>query len=362
MNDRNACDWPNDESSEDRFTRAFHGVPFGAAILTEADARVVDVNDRALELLALSRSMAIGKTLDALDVVAESGSWLGAVRRAVVGRGRAVRLRRATGEVVEVLVWFQPLETDGERSVLVLLQDQRETRHLETQLILAQKAEAVGRLAGAVAHDLNNLLTAIVGSTEIARHRLHEPSMLSQDLDHVVHAADRAASLTSRLLQYGRGQAESPQTIDLGEAVREAERTVRQLAGEGVSTELAVPPVTMQVRMEPAEFERILVNLVVNARDAMAHGGRLRIALQPRAIDQAAAVLRRDAWPVRRAGGQRYRGGDRSGSAASGLRAVLHDQDGRGTGRGWACRRCSRRRVASAVRPPSHPRRARGRR
>ncbi len=114
--------------------------------------------------------------------------------------------------------------------------------------------------------------------------------MLSQDLDHVVHAADRAASLTSRLLQYGRGQAESPQTIDLGEAVREAERTVRQLAGEGVSTELAVPPVTMQVRMEPAEFERILVNLVVNARDAMAHGGRLRIALQPRAIDQAAAV------------------------------------------------------------------------
>ncbi len=162
-------------SSEDRFTRAFHGVPFGAAILTEADARVVDVNDRALELLALSRSVAIGKTLDALDVVAESGSWLDAVRRAVVGRGRAVRLRRATGEVVEVLVWFQPLETDGERSVLVLLQDQRETRHLETQLILAQKAEAVGRLAGAVAHDLNNLLTAIVGSTEIARYGFTNP-------------------------------------------------------------------------------------------------------------------------------------------------------------------------------------------
>ncbi len=277
-------------SSEDRFTRAFHGVPFGAAILTEADARVVDVNDRALELLALSRSAAIGRTLDALDVVAESGSWIDAVRRAVVGRGRAVRLRRATGELVEVLVWFQPLETDDERSVLVLLQDQRETRHLETQLILAQKAEAVGRLAGAVAHDLNNLLTAIVGSTEVARMRLLEPDLLSQDLDHVVHAADRAASLTSRLLEYGRGQAESPQTIDLGEAVRDAERTVRQLAGEGVSTELLVPPVTMQVRMEPAEFERILVNLVVNARDAMTGGGRLHISLQPRTLDASVAA------------------------------------------------------------------------
>jgi signal transduction histidine kinase len=168
--------------------------------------------------------------------------------------------------------------------------DQRETRHLETQLILARKAETVGRLAGAVAHDLNNLLTAIVGSTEVARFRLHEPSMLSQDLDHVVQAADRAASLTSRLVEYGRGEAESPQTIDLGEAVRDAERTVRQLAGEIVSTELVVPPVTMQVRMEPSEFERILVNLVVNARDAMPDGGRLQIGLQPRTIDGAAAL------------------------------------------------------------------------
>ena len=281
--------------------------------------------------------------------------WLDAVRRAVVGRGRAVRLRRATGEVVEVLVWFQPLETDGERSVLVLLQDQRETRHLETQLILAQKAEAVGRLAGAVAHDLNNLLTAIVGSTEVARFRLHEPSMLSQDLDHVVHAADRAASLTSRLLEYGRGQAESPQTIDLGEAVREAERTVRQLAGEGVATELVVPPVTMQVRMEPAEFERILVNLVVNARDAMADGGRLHIALQPRTIDRPRRPCRTACAPGRYvvlAVSDTGEGIDPEPAAAR-LRAVLHDQGGRARVGARACRRCSTRRVASAARRPS---------
>jgi two-component system cell cycle sensor histidine kinase/response regulator CckA len=276
-------------SSEERFTRAFHGVPLGAAILSEADARVIDANDRALELLGLSRGGAIGQTLEALDVVAQPGSWLDAVRQTSIGRGRSVRLRPAGGEVVEVQVWFQPLETDGERTVLVLLQDRRETRRLETQLILAQKAEAVGRLAGAVAHDLNNLLTAIVGSTEVARLRLSEPAVLRQDLEHVVGAAGRAASLTSRLLEYGRGQAESPQTIDVGEAVRDAERTVRQLAGDGVTTELEVPPVMLQVRMEPAEFERILVNLVVNARDAMPGGGRLQIALRPVTIDAPAA-------------------------------------------------------------------------
>jgi two-component system cell cycle sensor histidine kinase/response regulator CckA len=279
-------------SSEDRFTRAFHGVPLGAAILTEADARVIDANDRALELLGLSRSRAIGRTLEGLDVVAQPGTWQDALRRTPLGRGRPVRLRTATGQVVEVRVWFQPLETGGERTVLVLLEDQRETLRLETQLILAQKAEAVGRLAGAVAHDLNNLLTAIVGSTEVARLRLLEPSVLKQDLDHVVRAADRAASLTGRLLEYGRGQAESPQTIDVGAAVRDAERTVRQLAGDGVTTELVVPPVLLQVRMEPAEFERILVNLVVNARDAMIDGGRLQIALRPVTIDATGAVQR----------------------------------------------------------------------
>jgi two-component system, cell cycle sensor histidine kinase and response regulator CckA len=277
-------------SSEDRFTRAFHGVPLGAAILTESDARVVDANDRALELLALSRSAAIGRTLEALDVIAQPGSWLDAVTRTAIGRGRPVRLRRATGEIVEVQAWFQPLETEGERTVLVLLQDQRETRALETRLIVAQKAEAVGRLAGAVAHDLNNLLTAIVGSTEVARLRLSEPLLVAQDLDHVVRAADRAASLTSRLLEYGHGQAESPQTIDVGAAVRDAERTVRQLAGEGVAIELVVPTAPLQVRMEPVEFERILVNLVVNARDAMATGGQLRIALKSMEMNAQAAV------------------------------------------------------------------------
>ena len=264
-------------SSEERFTRAFHGVPMGAAILTESGHRIVDVNHRALELIGRSRVEAVGGTLDLVEGAAAATATAGGIEGL---RGRPLRLRRHGGEVVEVLSWWQPIDADGERTVLVLLQDQREMQRLESQVLQAQKAEAVGRLAGSVAHDLNNLLTAIVGSTEVARQHLDEPGELATDLDHVVHAADRAASLTSRLLRYGHGQAQTPQAIDIASAVKEAERTVRQLAGDAIATRLTVPHSRLQVRIEPFELERILVNLVVNARDAMPRGGRLAIEVR----------------------------------------------------------------------------------
>ena len=270
-------------SAEERFSRAFHGVPLGAAILDASDGRVVDINDRARDLLGWNRSGANPGRLEspdtpfdgaALESDVSLGQW----------RGRPLRLRQASGELIDTTAWLQPLETGDERSVLVLVQDRRETRRLETQLIQAQKAEAVGRLAGSVAHDLNNLLTAIVGSTEVARQHLDQPAALDTDLEHVVSAADRAASLTGRLLEYGHGQAESPQVIDVGAAVRQAERTVRQLAGEAVQTTISVPATPLLVRIEPGEFERILVNLVVNARDAMNGGGTLTIGLEPEVV------------------------------------------------------------------------------
>ena len=283
--------------SEQRFARAFHGVPLGAAILTETDPRIVDVNDRALDLLGWTREDAVGRALDAWDAGGD-GTAAGEPAPGADLRGRPMRLRRSTGEIVDVMAWRQPLEADGERSTLVLLQDQRETQRLETQLIQARKAEAVGRLAGAVAHDLNNLLTVIVGSTDVAREHLHEPDELSADLDHVVHAADRAASLTGRLLEYGRGRAETPQTIDVAEAVREAERTVRLLAGHRVETVLDVPATPVPVRIERTDFERILVNLVVNARDAMPRGGRLTVAVRRQAAVDGATQRRHAALIV----------------------------------------------------------------
>ncbi len=270
-------------SAEERFSRAFHGVPLGAAILNASDGHVVDINDRARDRLGWDRTSGGPRRVDSPDTQFE-GAALQSEAAMRQWRGRAMRLRRVSGELIDVRSWLQPLEPAGERSVLVLLQDQRETRRLETQLIQAQKAEAVGRLAGSVAHDLNNLLTAIVGSTEVARQHLDQPIALDTDLEHVVSAADRAASLTGRLLEYGHGQAESPQVIDVGSAVRQAERTVRQLAGDAVETLLVVPDTPLLVRIEPGEFERILVNLVVNARDAMNGGGRLTIALEPEVV------------------------------------------------------------------------------
>ena len=283
--------------SEERFARAFHGVPLGAAILTETGQRIVDVNDRTLDLLGWTREDAVGRALDAWDADGDA-MVAGEPAPGADLRGRPMRLRRSTGEIVDVLAWRQPLEADGERSTLVLLQDQRETQRLETQLLQARKAEAVGRLAGAVAHDLNNLLTVIVGSAAVAREHLQEPAELSADLDHVVHAAGRAASLTGQLVEYGHGRAETPQAIDLAEAVREAERTVRLLAGPRVQTVLDVPAAPVPVRIERTDFERILVNLVVNARDAMPRGGRLTVTVRRQVPGGGMPHLRRAALIV----------------------------------------------------------------
>jgi signal transduction histidine kinase/CheY-like chemotaxis protein len=215
----------------------------------------------------------MGRAVVLLESVTQGESNAGDVR------GRPVTFARDDGERVDTRVWTQRLATGPERSLLVLLQDLRATRRLERQVVQARNAETVGRLAGSIAHDLNNLLTAIVGSTEVARLHLGEPAALRDDLEHVVHAAGRAAALTGRLLEYGRGQAGSAQAIDAVRLVASNERTVRTLAGASASVTFELPAIPLRVEIDQSELERILVNLVVNARDAMPAGGTLRVTL-----------------------------------------------------------------------------------
>jgi two-component system cell cycle sensor histidine kinase/response regulator CckA len=266
---------------EERFSRAFHALPLGAVILTDDGEHVVDANDRALDLLGLSRP-AMGRAVALLEGVTQG------VLSGTDARGRPVTLARDDGEKVETRVWAQPLATGGDRSMLVLLQDPRATRRLERQVVQARNAETVGRLAGSIAHDLNNLLTAIVGSTEVARLHLDDVAALREDLEHVVHAAGRAAALTGRLLEYGRGQAEAAQAIDVVAIVASTERTTRTLAGASVAVRFDLAGGPLRVEIDPSELERILVNLVVNARDAMRTGGTLRVSLD--VVDRAGAA------------------------------------------------------------------------
>jgi two-component system, cell cycle sensor histidine kinase and response regulator CckA len=171
-------------------------------------------------------------------------------------------------------------------AVLGVAVDVTEKRRLEAQLVQAQKMEGLGRLAGGVAHDFNNLLTVILGYAQLAE----QSTTLAEARENAakVHdAATRAGALTGRLLTFARGQAGAPKVLDVGALVRDLAPLLRRAVGEGVRFEITLQPGVLKAEVDPSQLEQVLVNLVVNARDAMPHGGKIVVATRSRTAEQA---------------------------------------------------------------------------
>ena len=153
----------------------------------------------------------------------------------------------------------------------------REHLQLEEQLRQARKMEAIGQLAGGIAHDFNNLLTAILGYSELLRDRLAEVPAAVADLEEITKAGQRAASLTQQLLAFSRKQLLEPQVLDLNQVVAEIEKMLRRIIGEDVRLETTPSQTSARVRVDRSQIDQVLLNLAVNARDAMPRGGTLTI-------------------------------------------------------------------------------------
>jgi len=153
--------------------------------------------------------------------------------------------------------------------------DLTDRRNLEQQLLQAQKMESIGRLAGGVAHDFNNLLTVISGTTEVVMAELPEGSRHRADLAEVRRASQRAAELTQQLLAFSRKQVFRPQVLNLDSTLKDSERMLRRMMGEDVTLVVRAGQGVGHVRVDPTQLQQVLLNLVVNARDAMPQGGRL---------------------------------------------------------------------------------------
>lgn len=211
------------------------------------------------------------------DVVSARRSWSRLLEMPGKTLTEEVRVRRGESWT-RLLVTAENRLGDAEvAAVLVIATDATRRRELEWQLQQAQRLEAVGRLAGGVAHDFNNFLTTIQGLTRIALDDGTLSPETRSDLTEVTKAADRASAVTRRLLAFSRRQVLRPRSMELNEQVRAAEKTIGRLIGEDISVSAFTAARDSNVFVDPAQLEQILLNLALNARDVMPQGGRLTL-------------------------------------------------------------------------------------
>jgi len=192
-----------------------------------------------------------------------------------------VQWKKVDGKPLRVQLNIRVLLDDEDRvSYLAFVRDVSERYDLEQALQQAQKMDAVGRLAGGVAHDFNNILTAIMGYAEMLKGGLAEGDVRRADAEEIRRSALRAAELTQQLLAFGRKQILAPRVLDLGTVVRDLEPLLRRIIGPDVTVRTSIAPDLGRVEADPGRIEQVMLNLAANARDAMPDGGTLSIALE----------------------------------------------------------------------------------
>jgi PAS domain S-box-containing protein len=210
--------------------------------------------------------------------------------------------RRSDGSeiICEVaLSVFAPEEESTRPNYIVVIHDLTQVVQLERQLEQARRLEAVGRLAGGVAHDFNNVLTAISGYADLVLMDLAANDPVRQDVEEIKKAAGRAASLTRQLLAFGRRLTMQPRVLNLNELVENLSKMLRRLIGEDIELVEVLEPELGNIQADPAQVEQVIVNLVVNARDAMPQGGRLVIETSNVSLDEEYAKRHVDVQPGR---------------------------------------------------------------
>jgi len=247
-----------------------------AVFITTPDGHYLDVNPQACAMTGYDRDELL--RLGSVDTYPLEEREAAAARAAEVASGRSIvfdrRLLRKDGTVIIVEINARPLP-DGR--LLAAMRDITERRNLENQLRQAQKMEAVGRLAGGLAHDFNNVLTAVFGYVDLLSEELAPGSHAREDVEEIRRAAERAAALTRQLLAFSRQQVLDPIVLSVNDLIRNLDKMLRRLIGEDVDLRLNLAPDVGNVRADPGQLEQVIANLVVNARDAMPEGGKLLI-------------------------------------------------------------------------------------
>jgi PAS domain S-box-containing protein len=259
--------------------------------------RVQIANPAFLRLFGYSAEELLGRNPDELisPEDAELRNEAGDFTRQCLS-GHSIRTtttrRRKDGTLIDVELYGVPLLEGGRLiGVYALYQDLTEQKQLSEQLRQAQKMEAVGRLAGGIAHDFNNLLTVILGTSEMLLERAAPPHPMGEELKEIHAAGERAARLTRQLLAFSRSQVLRPEVLDLNALLRNSEQMLRRVIGEDIEMKTKLDTDLWSVRADPGQIEQVIMNLAVNARDAMPKGGELTFETRNVRLEAALAHL-----------------------------------------------------------------------
>ncbi|MCB1644535.1 MAG: PAS domain S-box protein [Pseudomonadales bacterium] len=283
--DRLELDRQRSAENEHLFRQAFENVTVGNIVL-DASGRIEMINRRALELFGYQESALVGQNIRILmpPGVAEDHKDLNEKVSTSEAQNRLNRDLEVTGlttsgEPLPFLLGISRMQLRGQEYFMSTITDLREVKNLEVQLFQAQRMEAVGQLTGGMAHDFNNIMTPILTSAELLLEQAGGDEEQQWLINSIINAVERAASLTHRLLAFSRQQPLILETVDLKNCIGDMQQLLRMTLGESMGLALSLEQDSWPVTLDAVQFESALLNLVINARDAMSQSGVVTIAV-----------------------------------------------------------------------------------
>jgi PAS domain S-box-containing protein len=288
--------------SEEQFSKAFRLNPAAIVIADLSAKTYLDVNETFENITGYRRDEIVGRTWSEARLWSDPGERdkvLNTLMKEGSIRNFEFVFQKKSGEVGTGLLSADLIEIAGHQCAISATVDTTERLRLETQLRQAHKLEGLGRLAGGVAHDFNNLLTVINGYSDLLLKGLPVGDPLYPPVQEINKAGQRAAGLTKQLLAFSRKQVIKPTSLDLNVIVNDSHDMFQRLIGEDIELVISLDPLLGRIMADPDQIQQVIMNLVVNARDAMTDGGRLGITTKNVDLDESSIGAHPDAVPGR---------------------------------------------------------------
>ncbi len=255
--------------SENKYRTLFENAGDGI-VVTDRNGRIIDINRKFCSYSGYRKEQLIGKNI--VDLICRDSS------NSLYDTTYDEELIRSDGSRVAVETTTTEIKYKDSESILTVVRDISKRKNLERQLSLSQKMEAIGRLTGGIAHDFNNLLTVILGNVDLILYQKDLTDRVKEFAEEIKQASKRASDLIGQLLAYSRKQILKPTVVNLNDLVLNLERMIKRIIGENIIFKLYLDDTLNDIKVDPSQMEQVIVNILVNAKDAMPSGGEIKLS------------------------------------------------------------------------------------